>query len=79
MWCMSREASSSDELKEQMKRFSTRLPQMESDLVQERLDEGGHTAQTVVRTLLLDWALGNLDLPDSIKRVRDAKARLTSE
>ncbi|WP_280427843.1 hypothetical protein [Nocardia brasiliensis] len=75
---MSREASS-NELKEQMKRFSARLPQSYADVVQERLDEGGHSAQHVVETLLLDWAFGNLSLPDSIKRVREGKARLTSK
>lgn len=76
MWRMTRKEA--DELKEKMKRFSARLPQAYAALVQERLDEGGHSAQFVVETLLLDWALGGLDLRDSISRVREGKARLTS-
>lgn len=62
----------------QGKRFSARLKGPLADLVQERLDEGGHSAQAVVENLLLDWAFGNLSLPDSIKRVREGKARFTS-
>jgi hypothetical protein len=63
----------------QGKRFSARMKGALADLVQERLDDGGHSAQAVVEALLLDWAFGNLDLTDSIRRVREGKARLNSE